>query len=577
MKTRTSLQGVAIRVFAIVMLLAALAGVNSVTAQTCPSIRDRKDPINPNDDEIIEMKRNAAGECAITSRLDLEDPLTLTSNTTLNCQSHRIEPKLNPVTGRKPEVAIFLNGAQNVKIKNCQIENFDFGIFAINSKRDPDSNIPPIQIFNNDIQARFVGISFISVDYSEIRGNRLESVTKGGRPIYVGRDSDRNRILNNAITLRIPNADTTPGFRVPGFQTTEGLASNLAVPEGSAVLIVQAEGLEPSLLNAIIEDTLGAACGRGISRCLFQLTVIDTATPNGLFTEDNVVDGNIITIQPGTLSIDGIFLAISQRTIVSNNRITGAKNSIRVGAQTGPPPIGSRQFPGTCTLKPSRLCLTNDDCNIPGFEGPTGDTCNPPPLKPLFWVSQNTIIQNNIITGPFGINTGGLGGAGISTIGVGTIVAGNIIDGTANFGTSVGMRLVGKFGLETTTVTKNSVQNVDIALSFIQILQVAPTVFSAKISLNDFTGYNTAVKVSRTQQPDTNPPFYDLRSGGLQFSELSVNSKGNNWGRRCSEGGFDPNKVRNSNGSPGSVSALVKDSHPFQVRVSNTSELTPCQ
>jgi hypothetical protein len=293
-----------------------------------------------------------------------------------------------------------------------------------------------------------------------------------------------------------------------------------------------------------------------------------------------VVDGNVITFAVGTIPLDGIALAIPQRTIVSNNRVIRAKNSIRVGAQTGPPPTGSsRQFPGTCAAKPGQLCLEKIDCNILDLDPPNGtDTCSLPLQKPVFWVSHNTIIQDNIITGPFGIittPTGPLGGTGISTIGVDTIVSGNIIDG--NGGTSVGIRLVGKFGLETTTVTKNSVTNVDIALSFIQILQVAPAVFSAKISLNDFTGYTTAVKVSREQKPDTIPPFYNLSSSGLLFSELSFDSKGNNWGLRCSEGGFDPNKVRNSNGSLGSVSAFVKDSHPFGKRVSNTSELTPCQ
>lgn len=585
MGTRASLQGVAIRVFAVVIFLAIFGSLDSVTAQPCPLIRDSKGTSDLSDDLVEELKKNAAGECAITSRLDTENPLTLTSNTTLNCQTHRIEPKFNPVTERKPDVAIFLNGAQNVKIKNCRIENFDFGIFAINSKRDPDSNAPPIQIVNNDIKGRFVGISLMSVDSSEIRGNRLGSDTKGGRAIYVGRDSDRNRILNNEITLRIPTGDTTPGFRVPGSQFTETLPSNLPLAEGSAVLITQTEGNEPSLLNAIIVDTTRGACGLQNRKCffLFQLTVIDAATPNGFFTDGNVVDGNIISIQPSTLSVDGISLAIPQRTIVSNNKVIRAKNSIRVGAQTGPPLVGfspPKQFPGTCAAKPSRFCLGKSDCNIPGFETNTDDNCNLLPPKPLFWVSNNTIIQDNVIIGPFGIitNPSVLGGAGIATTGVDTIIAGNIIEG--NNGTSVGIRLVGKFGLETTTVTKNSITDVDIALSFIQDLQVAPEVFSAKISLNDFARYSTAVKVSRTPQPDA-LAFYDLRSSGLEFSELSFESKGNNWGLTCLQGGFDPNKVRNSDplaGSPpGSVSAFVKDSHPFQNRVSNTSFLTPCR
>jgi hypothetical protein len=494
----------------------------------------------------------------------------VTSNITLNCQSHKIAPKLNQVTGRRPEVAIVLNGAQNVKIKNCIIENFDFGIFAINSKRDPDSNVPPIQIFNNDIKANFVGISFMSVDSSEIRGNRLKSDTRGGRAIYVGRDSDRNRILNNEITLRIPIGNPLAGFRVPGSRFTSTLPSNPQVTtDGSAVLITQTEGNEPSLLNAIIVDTSQVLCG--VQNCLFQLTVIDSTTANGLFTDGNVVDGNVITFGAGTQPVDGIALAIPQRTIVSNNTVIRAKNSIRVGAQTGPPLMGSsKQFPGTCTAKPSRFCLANNDCNIPGFESNTNDTCGGVTTRGVFWLSHDTIIQDNIVTGPFDV--------GIVTIGLNTIIAGNVI--TGNGGNSVGIRLVAKSGLETTTVTRNSVQGAVVALSLVQIFQVAPQNFKAKISLNDFIigGNGLAVRLSRTQtlSDPINGPFYDLVSEGLLFSELSVDFKGNNWGRRCSEGGFNPSLVRDSDPSPSRVSPLAKDSHPFQNRVSNTSELTPC-
>ena len=75
MRKRTSLQRIAFRVFAIVMLLAAFATTDSVTAQTCPLIRDPKNPNDPNDDVVEPMKKNAAGECAITSRLDIEKPI----------------------------------------------------------------------------------------------------------------------------------------------------------------------------------------------------------------------------------------------------------------------------------------------------------------------------------------------------------------------------------------------------------------------------------------------------------------------------------------------------------------------
>lgn len=502
------------------------------------------------------VKNKVTGECILklNTNIILSKPIVLASNTKLNCQGMPLVPVRrgvsNSSTRSQPEVAIFINGAQNVQIRNCSINGFDFGIFAINGKRRQVSANPPLQIFQNKIDARFVGISLMSVDDTEIRGNRLGLSTRGGRAIYVGRDSDRNRILDNKIDVNISTADNTPVFRVPGPELPSNPVVGPTSPNpnarlGSAVLITQIQDAEPTLLNAIIEGKI------------FQLRVTDSARPNTDFSESNIFKGNTITISraTGTVPVDGVILAIPQGTRVSNNKVVGANVSIGVGIQNGL----LKQFPGTCTNR-TRFCLADEDCNIRGVDpAPTLSTCTrlPPPTT-VSWVTLNSIIQDNEITGPFLI--------GISTAGEGTMVSDNIITGDGVRGT--GIRLAGKFALGNSTVTRNTVKGTAVALNLIQSIQnqsAAASSFLAHVFLNDFTGYSTAVMVSKTQFADAaQGPFYD------RFSELSLNGEGNFWGP-CPPA-FDPSKVRNNDTPPpGTVNSFVKDSRPFTEAVARAS------
>lgn len=547
MKTKTSHQRIAFGLFTILIPLVFLvAGVHPVTAQ-------RGNPACP------PPFAKVGGQCVLTADAPpLEHTLTLADNTKLNCRGRKLVPQTTGTGAQRstPEVAIFLNGAKHVRIQNCVIENFDFGIFAINSKLPSRSGnapaVPTNQVLENTIKARFVGISLMSVDNTEIRGNQLTVIKKGGRGVYVGRNSDLNRILDNEIGVAIPATDTTPAFRVPGPES-DSSGANTPVSTGSAVLITQTEGAEPMLLNAIIE-------GR-----LFQLTVANSAVPDQRFSEGNTFTGNTVTIS-GAQAVDGVVLAVSQGTVVSNNTVVGAKNSIRIGIQTDV----RKRFPGKCQLKPSRLCLDDNDCKIPGFDAPTPspDPCtNLPQTTTVSWVSVGNIIQNNIIRGPFE--------GGIGTLGEKTTITGNTIIGSPRSNPPVfpltgppvgGIVLVGKFALGTTTVIKrNTVTGVAIPLTLGHAVTVGPsqqgalaTEFKAHISLNDFTDYSTAVLLVKG---NADPLFY----------KLSSQLGGNYWGPSC----FDPQKVLNSDGStqPQGPPPLVNDSNPFKSPVARSSLL----
>lgn len=585
MRTKTFFQRIPFGLFTTLFLVFAAASVNA----QCPS----------------PTVKNAAGECTLTTDVELKETLVLPSNTTLNCQLHRMVPRLGDRVPRKfPQVAIFLDTVENVQIKHCFIDTFDFGILAINSKSAPFR--PPIQILHNVIQARFAGITLMSVDEAEVRDNVLRLTVNGGKGIYVGRNSDRNRILDNEIGVSIPREfNDTKVFRVPG----PDLPSNRPIPTpaptpngttplagaaGSAMLITHTEGPEPSLLYVIFEgDTAFALCNA--KKCLLRPLAINfSAEPNEDFSEGNTIERNTIRINTGTLSVDGLVLAIPQATRVSNNTVIGAKSSIRVGIQSGPPPNGTKkQFPGQCSNS-GRDCLGTDDCNIPDVDATLNGSCPLPAMKSVFWVSNNTIIQDNLVVGPFE--------AGISTTGRGTIITSNTITRPTNAPlatpkTGTGIVLVGRSALEldplapeiTTVVSRNIVKDIKVGLNLIQSVPLPPGQPSfaarnfdgAKISLNDFTGHDTPVVISRAAQTADNT--YSLKSELSAILENMPIPRGNFWGRTCAQGGFIPGDVKNSDGSQQVLlpQPLVTDSHPFGTLVAFIHGLpgsapTPC-
>lgn len=559
MRTKTSPQRIAFGLLTILMpVVFFAAGAHSVTAQTCPL------PF-----------AKVAGQCVLTADAPpLKHTLTLAPNTILNCQSHHLvalHQGKNLTTRSTPEVAIFLNAAENVQIKNCVILGFDFGIFAINSKHPPGS--APIQILQNKVRARFVAISLMSVDDAEIKGNLLEWRTKGGRGLYVGRDSDRNKILDNHLSAHLSN--TSKAVRAPGpvSDIPGGLGSNSVVTDGSAVLITQTEGPEPTLLNAIIENSSFALCPAPALKCLFQLPVEPVASPSPSttkFSEDNTFERNTIRLF-GTQRVDGVALSIAQGTTVSQNTVKGAKAAIRIGIQSGPPPDGfKKQFSGKCAAKSSRFCLNNGDCNINGIDAPPmSDTCMLPEKQSVFWVSGNSTIENNQINGASDV--------GIATAGEGTVLTGNTVTRPVSSPLGIGIRLVGPFGLgPTTVVTGNTVKGSAIALNLVRTIPPPPaqpglefsaSTFEAKISLNDFIVNNTTIAVSTLAVGSPND--YHLLSGDTQLWDL-VTLKGNYWGTPCPIG-LAPGKVQPMN-------PKIKDSHPYGVPVARASpEPSPCR
>jgi parallel beta helix pectate lyase-like protein len=525
------------------ILLILLAAVGSPSADTA---RNPSSPFPAVTCPSPTVENN--GQCRLTKDEPLQKTLRLVSNTTLDCRGHTLTPTTlvppgSVVTVRStPEVAIFLNGVENVKILNCKITGFDFGIFAINSKVLPDirkdlgelvrrRNI----IARNNINARFAAISLAAVDNTEIRSNIITYTTAGGRGLYVGRDSDLNRILSNTITGDIASA-TSQAVGAPGPvnlaespNPNPNMASNPISPPGQAVLITQTLGPEPTLLNAIIEGEL------------FQLTVANSSCPDAQFSEDNIFSGNTITFTQNRF--DAVVLSIAQRTIVRDNTISNTLNAIRTGLQSGPPPSGLlKRFHGGCTSPPGRFCYDDGDCNILGTTGSSCSSPSPPTLS-VFWVSDGNVIDKNRISGLFNF--------GIATTGSNTLIERNTITGTGPLGANTGIVLVAKSALETSIVTRNIVTNVSVALALnnkpAPIPNLPASAFGARITLNNFTNYNKSVQT-------------DIAA------RLSADGRGNFWGLPCRPlGGFDPASVDRIGGLP--PGAVVTDDHAYRIPV----------
>jgi hypothetical protein len=547
MRTKTSRQSAAV-LFMVSTLLILFAAAVFPAADTARELASPAVACPP-------PTKSQGGQCMLNGDVTLSKTLRLTSNTKLNCKGHKLRPTTIPTTGSDltkrsaPEVAIFLNGVENIQIQNCVIEGFDFGIFAIKSKvpaglRGDQGALAQRRnkILQNTVNARFLAISLATVDNTEIKDNTIKYTTAGGKGIYVGRDSDLNRINNNTITGDIASSSSqavaAPGPAIPS-PNLENPSPNPPVAAGQAVLVTQTLGPDPSLLNAIIEGEL------------HQLPVVSSPTLNADFSEDNLVEGNTVVFTQTTF--DGIATAATLQTTVRGNTVRKPLTAIRAGIQralNGLP----KKVHGGCTAPAGRLCFADADCNILGATG--GACSNPvPPTIPIFWVSEGFLVEGNTITGPFNL--------AIATTGNNTIIRGNTITGSSTLpGVGTGIGLSTKFALETTTVNRNVVSNVAVALVLNNRAGAAPDLttekFGARVSLNDFTGYTTSVRT-------------DIAA------TLSAGGQGNFWGLPCPQG-FDPSKVQKV--SPLTAVDVVTDDHPFGISVAKlagSSLPQPCR
>lgn len=516
--------------------------------------------------------------CVLAGDVDLATlgTLALESFTSLDCRGHRIftsMPGIDIARRSNPEVGVLLRGTRGVVVKNCVVDGFDFSIFAVDSKLPAGASANPVmlemlanRLVANTITGRYTGITLIAVDNARIEDSTITLTTSGGQGILVLRDSDRNQIRNNDISVQL-NTDTTGAVKLPG----PALIAGTQTGGTGAIYVSQGTGL-PNLLTAVIAGKLHQWGARA------------TPVADDSFGADNVIEGNRITADP----LNDISVSVSQRIVVRDNQLGKARIGILFGAATY---NVAADFPGTCTNDVARLCFNGgaaprvctgnnsisctvdtdcgasgtcatNECFIPGVDQASKGDCAGRTTQQVYWSSDAAIIEGNQLTGPFS--------TGIQVSGQNVLIQRNDIRGPVAPGTDLTANGVGidlrRLALQSGTVTRNTVSGFVAPL---RLLSNAAS-FGAKISLNDFgagnahvltnsatfaaevsvgrCSGNAAMSCSRVAGGGDDPQTIGVDESTDECASLGLgtceNRIGNHWGLPCSTlGGFDGSKV----------------------------------
>jgi len=417
----------------------------------------------------------------------------------------------------------------DVRIQNCRIDDFDFGIVVLNNKVPPGGNPGVLarqrnKIVSNTIRSRVMGALLLAADNNQLSDNFISFSSGAGTGISVVRNCAQNQITNNDISS--PGNPLEFARQLPGSSSLASLCSDCGIASFDPPAQV--------LFNVIVSGEL------------YQF-------PNSVESRnfDNRFEGNIVTL-PGTStgkSHIGIAAGTrSTRTMILRNVVTSGGIGIAAGGFRSD---FSGRSPGRCALDASRYCATNSDCQIPAIDPVSKGACVGVTPQSIDARASDSLIEENNLTGPF--STSAISGGDTLDL----TVRGNTIHGT---GTETGIRLLSA-SLETATLTRNVIDRASTALFFDHRngadSRVAPaTFFGASVFLNDMTA--------------TNSPAIRITNGYSFPSELSVGGQGNYWGHTCAEGGFP---------AADSPSPLIIDSHPFGTSVASTADSqlpTPC-
>jgi hypothetical protein len=507
----------------------------------------------------VPMCEDNGGHCALLEDATIDAPLELGSFTKLNCKGHRLLPQAAGVDGpigvyapSVPEVAVALIGTREAKLQNCILgspeKRFDFGVAILAAKADANGRN---KILSNEMHVRAKGVLLLSADDNEISDNNIEW-DGSAVGIHVNRDSDRNHIVGNTLTssarpLRLVRD-------VPGIDAPDG--------GGGDIGVFQADPLAISTLVNVV-----------IGKRLLQFPLLVSPEGEPMRIEDTVTEFNTITL-PGPhtdKSPGGIITAVlMSRTTVRGNTVSGGRPGIRFsGGGAGGTP---NQLPGTCQGDASRYCVTDDDCNLAGFDDVSLGPCQLGPIVSFDSRALGALVEGNTLYGPFGVSVpagtpqldcalGPFGGT------VGAVVRDNRIFAAGSF---QGIVVAGEGLLESSMhtpnsgaiVTRNIIDGAKTGLSLRQQAPIAPF-FGARISENDI--------INSTTSPVGSFGTYTLAS------ELSVDAQG----QICPPGAANcRGNYWQHDAAPGfratdTTNPLIRDSNPFCQAVAALGGVVP--
>jgi parallel beta-helix repeat protein len=431
------------------------------------------------------------------------------SGATLDCQGQTLVPTAlgtAPVSASAlpppsvPETAVFFHGVQGATVQNCSLQGFDYGFILFGSNDN--------RILSNTVSVRGMGAYLIDSNRNQITGNSITWSVTPGKGVLLDSLTDSNIVSGNTLIESGAAGSFNLRLSVPSF------------PGGTVVRDVGIFVIG-FYLNMATAYSNGA---------LYQFNALaDPRVTGAQSASNNTVAGNTML---GSIRVSGG----SRDNAVSGNTIRG--NSTAPGIIETSASAVSTPFPGQCAQAASRLCFADTDCAIQGFDAASKGPCevNPPNVFLVGGSWDNQLIGNFII-GPLS--------TGISSVGHNSVIESNTISG--------GTIATGISWAGSKTIQHNQV-NATLAMNITINTNAGPyDPALTNVSLNDFTGYRTAVQIPAGWT--VTPTLFS--SGG----------RGNYWGLTCTmSGGFDPSKV---SGAPASF--VVKDDHPFGVAVAGTS------
>jgi hypothetical protein len=486
-------------------------------------------------------------QCVLDGDVTIGSAIVLDPGTHLNCQGHRILPTVagrmtvaGNATPSSPRNAIVAFDPHGVSVRNCIIGDdhgtpddiadddlFQTGILLV-GHASGSAGAPGARrnrIAANRTHATQFGVHGVAIRDTAIEDN---DVFQGG--IALVRDAKRVVIANN---------------RVRALVVQQAASAGLFPSEGAYGIPVFQTGIL-AYTSALLPLVNGSIGGRPM-----QFPMRDSAI------EDLTIVGNVVRMPAAASGRDlsGIRAQFVTRGIVAGNTVvmegTTQANGNTSGIQFTGAVFASVLIPGTCSDNPERYCTVAADCAV---------SCIGTSTVTRFNRSGGTVIEDNDVRGDFFASANATGG--IIFFERDGLLQGNIIVGQRR---GHGIRLDGKNALETATVTRNSISNVQFGLHLRQGTGVGHAdAFGAEVSLNDVVGSTSrAIRADFAGSPF--PPI-DIAV------ELSDGARGNYWSRTCA----DSEGFRASNEAPpvDTISPLVTDSHPYGAPVAGVFDET---
>jgi len=487
----------------------------------------------------------------------ITDTIWLASGMKLNCQGHQLTPLApgildDPRTAANefqpsiPELAMFVHQSYDVKIQNCVITGFDFGIIVARSKEFDALASPPTQnkILANTIHVRTNAIDVIKSDGVIISDNHLTYDSERGRGVVIDYDSDGTEIRGNTV-VSTDSASTGQVRQLPGgpFVTSTAIMDN-------EVHVLQSD---KPLQNFVVSGQL------------FQIPSHDPwydaedseRTDHSIVESNEIIDlgvGTSCTLDPETScrsDIDctgkGVCLLKQNSGIAFNIRAADAvvRHNLLSGAmERGISFAGNAKettiagwFPGTCSLAPTRLCASNADCNIAGYDSTSVGSCGGASPGTFNGNSTRLIAEGNVLYGTY--DTGGLFASNTDRF----IFRGNRVEG-------------GPTGIRVLNASNGSIERNVVAGSATALYLGFVRPFTHAIRLNDFVDYAAAIRTSNDFTTAT---------------DISADT-GNYWGLPCP--GFDSTRVLFDNGS---VNPYVFDGKAYGLPVATSDANLPAR